>query len=100
LVALLIPDAEHAAGWAATKGLATDLATLIHDSGFRRHIVDAIDRVNRNLSTIEKIRRFIMLDEAFSVANEMSTPTLKIRRHVIIARHGHALDDLYEERRS
>ena len=100
LVALLIPDAEYAAGWATAHGKPTDLSLLIQDSDFRRHILDAIDRVNRNLSTIEKVRRFIMLDEAFSVANEMSTPTLKIRRHIIIARHGQALDALYEERRN
>ncbi|HXP96752.1 MAG TPA: AMP-binding protein, partial [Telmatospirillum sp.] len=100
LVALLIPDAEHAASWAAANDKPSDLTSLIHDTDFRRHIVEAIDRVNRNLSTIEKVRRFIMLDEAFSVTNEMSTPTLKIRRHIIIARHGQALNDLYEERRA
>jgi long-chain acyl-CoA synthetase len=100
LVALLVPDADHAAAWATQQGKATDLSSLVQDADFRRHIAEAVDRVNRNLSPIEKVRRFIMLDEAFTVANEMCTPTLKIRRHVIIARYGKALDDLYEERRS
>ncbi|PKU26283.1 AMP-dependent synthetase/ligase [Telmatospirillum siberiense] len=99
LVALLIPDAEQAVSWAAQHGRETDLSLLIHAPDFRRHMAEAVDRVNRSLSPIEKIRRFIMMDEPFTVANEMSTPTLKIRRHVILARHGKALDDLYEERR-
>ena len=73
---------------------------MIPDPEFRRHMPDAVERVNRNLSPIEKIRRFLMTDEAFSVANEMCTPTLKIRRHMIVARFGRALDALYEERRS
>jgi long-chain acyl-CoA synthetase len=99
LVSLLVPDAEHAAGWAAAHGKEPDLSVLIHDADFRRHIAEAVDRVNRNLSSIEKVRRFIMMDEPFSVANEMSTPTLKIRRHVIVERYGKVLEGLYEERR-
>lgn len=99
LVGLLIPDAEQAVSWAARHGKDGALSTLIHDQDFRRHMAEAVDRVNRNLSPIEKVRRFIMMDEPFTVANEMSTPTLKIRRHVILARHGKALADLYEERR-
>ncbi len=99
LVSLLIPDAEHAAAWAAPHGKEAGLSSLIHDTDFRRHIAEAVDRVNRNLSPIEKVRRFVMTDEAFTVTNEMSTPTLKIRRHVIIARYGKALNELYEERR-
>lgn len=100
LVSLLVPDAEHAANWAETRGKEPDLSVLIHDADFRRHIAEAVDRVNRILSPIEKVRRFIMMDEAFTVTNEMCTPTLKIRRHVIIAHYGQALDDLYEDRRS
>ena len=99
LVALLVPDADHAAAWAATHGKPGDVASLVHDAAFRRHMADAIDRVNRSLSPIEKIRRFLMTAEVFTVDNEMSTPTLKIRRHKIIERYGKALADLYEERR-
>jgi long-chain acyl-CoA synthetase len=100
LVSLLVPDAEQAAAWATTHAKEIGLSTLIHDPDFRRHIAEAVDRVNRNLSPIEKVRRFIMMDEAFTVTNEMSTPTLKIRRHVIIARYGQVLDELYEDRRT
>lgn len=99
LVALLVPDSEHATGWASAHGKPSDLSILIHDADFRRHMAEAVDRVNRNLSPIEKIRRFLMTDEAFSVTNEMCTPTLKVRRHVIVARYGQALADLYEDRR-
>lgn len=99
LVALVIPDAEQAAAWAVKAGKEADLAGLIHDDGFRRHMAAAVERVNRTLSPIEKIRRFMMMDEPFTVANEMSTPTLKIRRHVIVARYGKAIEELYEDRR-
>ena len=51
-------------------------------SGFRR----AVDRVNADLSVIEKVRRFILADEPFTIENEQLTPSLKIRRHVIFER--------------
>jgi len=47
----------------------------------------------------EKVRRFVLIAEPFTVDNEMSTPTLKIRRHVIVAHYGAALDALYDERK-
>ncbi len=99
LVALLVPDADHAAAWASAQGKPGALDGLLSDLGFRRHIAEAVDRVNRSLSPIEKVRRFLLTAEPFTVTNEMSTPTLKIRRHVIIERYGKALAELYEDRR-
>jgi len=99
LVGLLVPAAEPAAAWAKAHGKPANLTELAGDAEFRRYISDAVDRVNRDLSPIERVRRFALAPEAFTVANEMSTPTLKIRRHAILARYGQTLEDLYEDRR-
>ncbi len=99
LVALLVPDADHAAAWAAERGKPTALPELLADGEFRRHIGETVEKVNRNLSPIEKVRRFMLTAEPFTVANEMCTPTMKIRRHVIVAHYGQALEGLYEDRR-
>jgi len=96
IVALLIPDKEWALGWAKEKGKPEDLARLVGDKDFRAAISAAVDRVNRRLSVIERVRRFILSAEAFSLDNEMMTPTLKIRRHVIRKTYGAKLDALYE----
>jgi len=100
LVALLVPDADHAAAWAQSHGKPPELETLISDPDFRQHVAQAVDRVNRTLSPIEKVRRFHLIAEAFTVDNEMSTPTLKIRRHVINARYGADLTARYEDRKA
>jgi long-chain acyl-CoA synthetase len=99
LVALLVPDAEAATSWAAAHGKPADLTQLLADSSFRRHLGDAIDRINRQLAPAEKVRRFLLTAEPFTVDNEMCTPTLKIRRHIIIARYGRGLEELYDDRR-
>jgi long-chain acyl-CoA synthetase len=56
----------------------------------------AIDRVNTDLSVIEKVRRFTLADEAFSIENEQLTPSMKIRRHIISKDYGERLDALYK----
>ena len=55
----------------------------------------AVDRVNADLSVIEKVRRFMLADEPFSIENEQLTPSMKIRRHVISKVYGERLDALY-----
>jgi long-chain acyl-CoA synthetase len=95
LVALIVPDQESAAEWAKANGKPTDLATLIDDDEFKAAISASVDRVNNELSTIERVRRFILEPEPFTVENSMMTPTLKIRRHVIRDKYGARLDELY-----
>ena len=55
----------------------------------------AVERVNKDLSVIERIRRFILADEAFTIENEQLTPSLKIRRHKLREAYGERLDALY-----
>jgi len=95
IVGLIVPDQEWLAGWAAKKGLAPDLAALRDDPELHRALMAAVDRVNAELSVIEKVRRIAIADEAFSIANEQMTPSLKNRRHVIRAVYGARLDALY-----
>lgn len=84
LVALVVPDPEFVA---EHKG---------DDEAVRKGIGKAIDALNRDLSVIEKVRRFIVADEAFTTENEMLTPSLKIRRHKIVEVYGERLEALYK----
>ena len=58
----------------------------------------AVERVNPTLSPSERVRRFVIAAEAFTIANGQMTPTLKIKRHVIRERYGTALDALYHSK--
>jgi long-chain acyl-CoA synthetase len=64
-----------------------------------RSIDQAIDRANAKLSQLERVRRFAVVMEPFSVANGMMTPTMKIRRHVVKTLFGAQLEALYERKR-
>lgn len=95
MVALIVPDAEWALQWSRENDIKFDLAELNGLPAFRAAVKAAIDRTNRDLSVIEKIRKFELADEPFSVENDQMTPTLKIRRPFIREAYGERLDALY-----
>ncbi len=95
LVGLVVPEAEWAMCWARDKGMPADLHKLAHEPEFQRAVMAAVDRVNARLSVIEKVRRVIIADEAFTTDNQQMTPSLKIRRHVLRSVYGPRLDKLY-----
>jgi len=95
VVGLIVPDQEWLAGWAAERGLAPELAKLRDNADLYRALMAAVDRVNRDLSVVERVRRIMIADEPFSIANEQMTPSIKNRRHAIRAVYGARLDALY-----
>lgn len=95
LVALVVPDTEWAQSWARDHGKPTELALLVADADFRHALQQAVDRVNKGLSTIEKVRKIVVAAEGFTTDNGMLTPTMKIRRHIIRKAYGEQLDALY-----
>ena len=96
LVAVLVPDAEFTANFAAENGAPTDLAALAADRRFTKAIGEVVARVNRSLSPIERVRRFVIASEPFTIANGQMTPTLKVKRHAIREVYGAAIDALYD----
>jgi len=95
LVALLVPDAEWLHGWARARGKTGDAAELAADPDLVAALASAVDRVNAGLSPIERIRRFLVAPEPFTIENGLLTPTLKIRRHKLRAIYGERLEALY-----
>ena len=98
LVAVLVPDTDFAAAHSFPEGSAEDFRAVAADPGFARAIGAVVARVNRGLSPFERVRRFVIATEPFSVANGQMTPTLKIKRHVIRDVYGAALDALYDSK--
>ena len=95
IVALIVPHPDFAADWAKANGKKMDMVALVGDADFRKAISAAVDRVNTDMSVIERVRKFILAAEAFTTDNGMMTPSMKIRRHVIRENYGEALEALY-----
>ncbi len=54
-----------------------------------------IEKINKNLSNIEKIKKYFFIKEKFSIENGMLTPTLKLKRYKIIQKYKSEFEKLY-----
>ncbi len=54
-----------------------------------------IENINKSLNLIEKIKKFVLIYEEFTIANGMLTPTLKLKRKEIIKNYKQQLENLY-----
>ena len=58
-------------------------------------IQEEIEKINKSLSKIEKIKKFIIIKEQFTIENGMMTPTLKLKRYKIIKMYEKEIEKLF-----
>ncbi len=95
LTAVIVPDAEFAATWAAAHNAASDLGTLALNPAFRAVIGKQVEHANIPLGATEKVRKFVLATQAFTVENGQMTPTMKVRRHAVLREYRDKLEALY-----
>jgi len=54
-----------------------------------------IEKINKNLSKIEKIKKFLVIKNQFTIENNMMTPTLKLKRYKIVKTYQNELEKLF-----
>lgn len=91
LEALLAGEPEIAQAVAAGEGMAGVVALLVAAEGQADSVAAAVSRVNAKLSPIERIRRWAPVAEPFTVDNGLLTPTMKVRRRMVIERYRAAI---------
>ncbi len=96
VVGLVVPDTEWSIEWARANDEKFDMKALQDLPAFKSAVRAAIDRVNKDLSVVEKVRQFAFADEPFTIDNEELTPKQSIRRHKIKERYAERIDGLYK----
>ena len=66
-----------------------------HKNSSKEKIQQEIDKINLDLTKIEKIKKFFIIKDQFSIENNMMTPTLKIKRYKIIKKYQLELEKLF-----
>ena len=66
-----------------------------HKNNSKEKIQQEIEKINLDLTKIEKIKKFIIIKDQFSVENNMMTPTLKLKRYKIIKNYKTELEKLF-----
>ncbi len=100
LTALVVPDFESLRMRARDRGVdekrLDDEALVAHDD-VRSLFKQTFRRFNRAAAAHEKIRDFVLLAEPFTVEAGTLTPTMKLKRRTIEARHAEAIDAMYAQ---
>ena len=63
----------------------------------KEKINEIINKVNANLSQVEKIKKFHLVSESFSIENGLLTPTMKVKRNKVIAKYKNILENFYKK---
>ncbi len=72
------------------------VALIVSDNKENKEEIDYyLEKLNKSLSLVEKVRRFKLINEEFTIENGMLTPTLKLKRKKILDKYKEDLEKLY-----
>jgi len=95
VAALVTLDPKAFADWRKRRGKRGALADLTTDPDLVAAIQGAVDEANSSVSQAEAIRRFEVLPDEWTEESGHVTPTLKLRRHAVLAEYDDAVQRIY-----
>ena len=98
LTALITLSAEEVGKWAVQNGIPEkDLVLLAKNPRVEAMMRGRVDEINRQLASFEQVKKYVLLGTDFTQETGELTPTLKVKRKVVIQKYGSLLDALYEK---
>ena len=92
----LSPEIEQACVFGEQKNYIAALIILSNDSNASNDdIQNYINEINDNLTQPEKIKKFQIINEPFSIENNLMTPTMKVRRHEVEKKYSEVINQLF-----
>jgi len=95
LVALVTLDPDELEALASEIGIDVHVKLLVRDERARELVWREIEAVNQRFARIEQVKRFAILPRDLTQADGELTPTLKVKRKVIIGRYERLIKSLY-----
>lgn len=97
IAALITLDPEELPRWAERRGKPYDREALAADPDLVAEIEAAVAAANAAVSRAESIRKYRILTEDFTMERDELTPTLKLKRRVVMEHHADAIQALYAD---
>ena len=95
--ALIVPGFEVLKEWAAQEGLgALNNAQLVTNEKVIKKYQEIVDEVNQQFGRVEQIKKFKLMPKEFSLENGELTPTLKLKRKVLLDNYKEDIEELYK----
>ncbi|HET7430671.1 MAG TPA: AMP-dependent synthetase/ligase [Nocardioides sp.] len=95
IAALVTIDPESFADWASAHGLSGPVSQHVEDPGLRAEVQRAVDDANAAVSRAESIRSFTILPEDWTEEGGQLTPSLKLKRNVVVREQKDRIAELY-----
>lgn len=95
LTGLIIIDFENVSRQVGGNG--RGFAEVCNDKKVAPLIQGEIDAANTNLSTVEQIKKFRLIDQPLNPQDEALTPTMKLKRHLFEERYRGLIETMYDE---
>ena len=96
IAALVMIDQDNVMKYAQQNKIPfTDYGSLTRAEGVRELIRQEVDRVNKSLANVERIKEFRLLDILLTAEDEEMTPTLKLRRKFVNEKYKSEIDAMY-----
>jgi long-chain acyl-CoA synthetase len=94
--AMIIPNFEYLKGWCEVKEIPfISREKAVADPVIFKRIQREIDRFNQELGQTEKIKKFRLLPNEWSITDGELSPTLKLRRKFIIEKYHQVIEEMY-----
>jgi long-chain acyl-CoA synthetase len=95
LVALVTLDPEEAAAYAKEHGLQDTPEQLAANADVKASIEAHVEEINKNYARVEQVKKIAILKQDLSQETGELTPTLKVKRAVVTAKHEQEIEALY-----
>ena len=98
LTALIVPEFEILKEFANRNGIMTsDEISLVRHDDVKEMYRKEIEKIQKDLPTYEKVRRFELLSQALTVEGGEITPTMKVKRKVVEEKFAPLIEKMYED---
>jgi long-chain acyl-CoA synthetase len=94
--AIIVPNMDNLHAFADAAGITyRSDADLVNDPKVIQKVHEEIERSSEHLAGFERIKKFILLENDFTIEGNELTPTLKVRRSIIEKKFAKQIDALY-----
>jgi long-chain acyl-CoA synthetase len=100
--ALIVPNFEYIREWAAQKRVTlidSKAKSIIQNPNVKAKIQEEIYRLNKHFGSWEQVKKFVLLENEFSIHSGELTPTLKLKRKVILKKYADEYESIYQDMR-
>ncbi|HZH37947.1 MAG TPA: AMP-binding protein, partial [Flavisolibacter sp.] len=95
--ALIVPSKQALAEWCKQKGIEAEGSrdSLMQHPQVQLHFNEIINEANKCFNNVEQIKKFELLPKEWSIEGGELTPTLKLKRKVIMEKYGEVVRKMY-----